>query len=73
MKSLLQHTLILHMRTQDLNKKLLRGNGRCNGAKKKLAHVPVVSYKFISLVHARQVRSAIMIFLIGTIYVYTAI
>ena len=25
---------------------------------KKLAHVPAVSYKFISLVQARQVRSA---------------
>ena len=42
------------MRTQDLNKKLLRGNGRCNGAKKKLAHVPVVSYKFISPVQAHH-------------------
>ena len=58
MKSLLQHTLILHTCTQDLNKKLLRDNGRCNAAKKKLAHVPAVSYKFISPLQARQVRSA---------------
>ena len=56
MKSLLQHTLILHTCTQDLNKKLLRDNGRCNAAKK-LAHVLAVSYKLISLVQARQVRS----------------
>ena len=42
-----------------MNKKLLRDNGRCNAAKKKLVHVPAVSYKFISLVQARQVRSAI--------------
>ena len=58
MKSLLLHTLILEKRTQDLNKKLLRDNKRCNAAKKKLAHVPAVSFKFISLVQARQVRSA---------------
>ena len=57
MKSLLQHTLILHTCTQDLNKKLLRDNGRCNAAKKKLACVLAVSYKLISLVQARQVRS----------------
>ena len=56
MKSLLQHTLILHTCTQDLNKKLLRDNGRCNAAKK-LAHVLAVSYKLISLVQACQVRS----------------
>ena len=56
MKSLLQHTLILHMCTQDLNKKLLRDNGRCNAAKK-LARELAVSYKLISLVQARQVRS----------------
>ena len=57
MKSLLQHTLILHTCTQDLNKKLLRDNGRYNAAKKKLARVLAVSYKLISLVQARQVRS----------------
>ena len=56
MKSLLQHTLILHTCTQDLNKKLLRDNGRCNTAKKKLTCVPAVSYELISLVQARQVR-----------------
>ena len=43
---------------KDLNKKLLHDNGRCNAAKKKLARVPAVSYKLISLVQARQVRSA---------------
>ena len=73
MKSLLQHTLILHTCTQDLNKKLLRDNGRCNAAKKKLAHVPAVSY--ISLFHLFKLAMSglQMIFPIGTNYIYTAI
>ena len=40
------------------NKKLLRANGRCKAAKKELTRLPAESYKFISLVQARQIGSA---------------
>ena len=57
-KSSLQHALRLQTCAQHLNKKLLRDNGRCKAAKKEFAQVPAGSYKFISLVQARQIGSA---------------
>ena len=57
-KSSLQHTLRLQTRAWNLNKKLLRANGRCKAAKKEFTGVPAGSYKFISLVQARQIGSA---------------
>ena len=57
-KSSLQHTLRLQTRAQNLNKKLLRDNGRYDAAKKKFALVPAGSYELISLVQARQIGSA---------------
>ena len=57
-KSSLQHTLRLQTRAQNLNKKLLRANGRCKAAKKEFTCVPAGSYKFITLVQARQIGSA---------------
>ena len=73
MKSLLQHTLILHTRTQDLNKKLLRDNGRCNAAILRNLHVCL--QQVTSLFHLfKLARSGLqMIFPIGTNYVYTVI
>ena len=53
MKSLLQHTLILHMCSQNFNRKLLLENRRCKAAKKKFACTPAGSYKLISLVQAK--------------------
>ena len=58
-KSLLQHTLGLQTSAQNVNKKtVLRANGRCKAAKKEFTRVPAGSYKFISLVQARQIGSA---------------
>ena len=50
---------LLQTRARNLNKKkLLRANGRCKAAKKEFTRVPAGSYKFISLVQARQIGSA---------------
>ena len=57
-KRSLQHTLGLQTRARNLNEKLLRANRRCKAAKKEFMRVPVGSYKFISLVQARQIGSA---------------
>ena len=48
-------------------KKLLRANGRCKAAKKEFTREPAESYKFISLVQARQIGSA-NVFPTGTNY-----
>jgi len=46
-RSLQLYTLGLQTRAWNLNKKLLRANGRCKAAKKEFTRMPAGSYKFI--------------------------
>ena len=58
-KSLLQHTLGLQTSAQNLNKKnYCVQTEDVKAAKKEFTRVPAGSYKFISLVQARQIGSA---------------